>query len=308
MMQLSKLIPALVLCFALLTSCANKSATSSTSPRATVYLRDGTSFAGSVTASSPQQVTLVADDQKTTRTIDMKDIRSIEYADQPAAATPAASTAPAGSAAPASGAPPADTAQPDAQSEAHYDAHYHPTESAIRTVSHVVPAQTRIAVRTEETIDSGRAVEGQTFPADVARDVMDSEGRVVIPRGSNATIVIRSASRGGHFHGASDLVLDLDSVSIDGRRYQLSTADLVEKGKDGIGGNKRTAKFVGSGAVVGSIIGAIAGHGKGAAIGAASGAGAGAVGELATKGGAIRIPVESLLTFRLDQPLRVVAR
>ena len=302
MMQLSRLIPGLVLSLAFLTSCANKSASPSTSPRATVYLRDGTSFAGSVTASSPQQVTLVADDQKTTRTIDMKDVRSIEYADQPAAATPAASSAPAGSAAPA------EAAQPDAQSEAHYDAHYHPTESAIRTVSHVVPAQTRIAVRTEETIDSGRAVEGQTFPADVARDVMDSEGRVVIPRGSNATIVIRSASRGGHFHGASDLVLDLDSVSIDGRRYQLSTADLVEKGKDGIGGNKRTAKFVGSGAVVGSIIGAIAGHGKGAAIGAASGAGAGAVGELATKGGAIRIPVESLLTFRLDQPLRVVAR
>jgi len=296
MMQTAKLIPALVLSLALLTSCANKSANPSTSPRATVYLRDGTQFAGNVTASSPQQVTLVADDQKTTRTIDMKDVRSIEYADQPAAApTPVASTTPA-------------AVQPDPQSEAHYDAHYHPAESAIRTVSHLVPAQTHIAVRTEETIDSGRAVEGQTFPADVARDVLDSEGRVVIPRGSNATIVIRSAARGGHFHGASDLVLDLESVSIDGRRYQLSTSDLVEKGKDGIGGNKRTAKFVGSGAVVGTIIGAIAGHGKGAAIGAASGAGAGAVGELATKGGAIRIPVESLLTFRLDQPLRVTAR
>src|SRR5690242_9893065 len=110
MMQLSRLIPGLVLSLAFLTSCANKSASPSTSPRATVYLRDGTSFAGSVTASSPQQVTLVADDQKTTRTIDMKDIRSIEYADQPAAApATAASTVPAGSA-PASSAAPV---QPD---------------------------------------------------------------------------------------------------------------------------------------------------------------------------------------------------
>ena len=226
MMQTAKLIPALVLSLALLTSCANKSANPSTSPRATVYLRDGTQFAGSVTASSPQQVTLVADDQKTTRTIDMKDVRSIEYADQAAAST-----------APATSAAPTGAVQPDSQSEAHYDAHYHPTEAAVRTVSHVVPAQTHIAVRTEETIDSGRAVEGQTFPADVARDVLDSEGRIVIPRGSNAVIVIRSAARGGHFHGASDLVLDLDSVSIDGRRYQLSTSDLVEKGKDGIGGS-----------------------------------------------------------------------
>ncbi|HEV2690815.1 MAG TPA: hypothetical protein VGV35_19800, partial [Bryobacteraceae bacterium] len=249
------------------------------------------SFAGTVTASSPQQISLIADDNRTTRTIDMKDVRTIEYSDQTAAPPPAAGT-------------PADDA---AQVQDHSEHHPHPVESAIRTRSFVVPAGGHIPVRTEETIDSARASEGQTYPAEVARDVLDADGQVVIPRGSNATIVIRSASRGGHFHGASDLVLDLESVSVDGRRYQLSTADLVQKGKDGVGGNRRTAKYVGGGAVVGTIIGAIAGHGKGAAIGAASGAGAGAAGELLTKGHSIRIPVESLLTFRLDQPLRVSA-
>ena len=130
---------------------------------------------------------------------------------------------------------------------------------------------------------------------------------MVIPAGSNAQAVIRSASQGGRFRGASDLVLDLQSVSIGGRQYQISTADFQQKGREGVGANKRTATFAGGGAAVGAIIGAIAGHGKGAAIGALSGAGAGAAAQVLTKGGAIRIPAETVLTFQLDKPLRVVA-
>ena len=276
----------LTLTLVLLCSCANKSTTASSAPRATVFLRDGTSFAGAVTATSPQQITVVADDGHTTRTMEMRDVRSVEYSDQAAApATPQM-----------------------AESQEHADHHYHPEASAIKTTSYGLPAGSQISVRTEETIDSEHAAEGQTYAAEVARDVLDADGQVVIPRGANAQIVIRSASRGGHIRGTSDLVMDLASVSIDGRQYELSTRDLVEKGKAGIGENRRTAKYVGGGAVVGSIIGAIAGRGKGAAIGAASGAGAGAAGQLITRGGSIRVPVESVLTFRLDQPLHVRPR
>ena len=276
----------LTLTLVLLCSCANKSTTASSAPRATVFLRDGTSFAGVVTATSPQQITVVADDGHTTRTMDMRDVRSVEYSDR--------LTAPA--------------ATQTVESQEHADRHYHPEASAIKTTSYGLPAGSQISVRTEETIDSEHAAEGQTYAAEVARDVLDADGQVVIPRGANAQIVIRSASRGGHIRGTSDLVMDLASVSIDGRQYELSTQDLVERGKDGVGKNKRTAKYVGGGAVVGSIIGAIAGRGKGAAIGAASGAGAGAAGQLITRGGSIRVPVESLLTFRLDQPLHVRPR
>jgi len=146
-----------------------------------------------------------------------------------------------------------------------------------------VPAGTEITVRTEETIDSGKAVEGQTYPADVTRDVLDRAGNVVIPHGSNAQIVIRSVSKGGKFRGTSDLIMDLASVSVEGRQYQLVTADLEERGHSGVGVNKRTGEFAGGGAAVGAIIGAIAGGGKGAAIGAGAGGGAGAVGEILTK-------------------------
>jgi hypothetical protein len=130
---------------------------------------------------------------------------------------------------------------------------------------------------------------------------------VVIPRGANAQVVIRSASKGGRFRGTSDLVLDLATVSIDGRQYTLSTADLAARGKDGVGVNKRTGAFTGGGAAVGAIIGAIAGGGKGAAIGAGSGAGAGVLTQVVTKGGSIKIPAETILTFKLDQSLHVTA-
>jgi len=184
--------------------------------------------------------------------------------------------------------------------------HHHPVEAAITSRRRELPAGTEISVRNEETIDSGKAVEDQVYPAEVTRDVLDAQGAVVIPHGSNAQIVIRSASKGGKIRGASDLVLDLASVSIDGRLYELSTTDLAQRGNSGIGANKRTAEYTGGAAAVGAIIGAIAGGGKGAGIGAGAGAGAGALTQILTKG-SIKVPVETVLTFRLDQPLFVRA-
>jgi outer membrane lipoprotein SlyB len=266
-------------------SCA-KTDTASGSPHATVLMRDGTTVAGGVVSTSPSEI-IVAGDDKTSHTIAMKQVKSIEYDDPPPAAA-------AGDAPP----PPA---------EAAHENHYHPAESVIHTKTYSLPVGTELSVRNEETIDSGKAAEGQTYAAEITRDVVDAAGDVVIPRGSNAQIVIRSASKGGRIRGSSDLVLDLKSVSVDGRKYALSTEDLAQRGKDGVGANKRTAEYSGGGAAIGAIIGAIAGGGKGAAIGAGSGAGAGALTQILTKGGSIRVPVETVLTFKLDRSLRVVA-
>jgi len=269
----------------LFSSCNRKA---SGGPHATVLLRDGTSVSGTVLASSASGIQLAGDD-KTEHDIGMPQVRSIEYDE----AVPAAP-------------PQAPSTQASAQAEVPHQDHYHPAESAITTKIYSIAAGTQISVRNEETIDSAKAVEGQSFPAEVTKDVLDASGDVVIPRGSNAQIVIRSASKGGKIRGASDLVMDLSSVSIDGRLYQLSTADLVERGHSGAGKNRRTGEFAGGGAAIGAIIGAIAGGGKGAAIGAGSGAGAGTLTEILTKG-TIKVPVETILTFRLDQSLRVTA-
>jgi hypothetical protein len=191
--------------------------------------------------------------------------------------------------------------------ERSHEDHYHPEQAAITTKTYELAVGTELPVRVEETIDSGQAAEGQTYAAEVTRDVLDANGDVVIPRGANAQNVIRSASKGGRFRGSSDLALDLASVSVGGRRYELSTMDLVQKGKAGVGANKRTAEYSGGGGAIGAIIGAIAGGGKGAALGAVSGAGAGAITQIVTKGGSIKVPVETVLTFKLDRPLHVGA-
>jgi type IV secretory pathway VirB10-like protein len=47
----------------------------------------------------------------------------------------------------------------------------------------VLPAGTEIAIQTNEAIDSKTARVGQTFPAQVAQDVMSPSGQVLIPKG-----------------------------------------------------------------------------------------------------------------------------
>ena len=168
-----------------------------------------------------------------------------------------------------------------------------------------LPAGTEIAVLTNEAIDSKTANEGQTFQADVAENVTNAAATVVIPKGSEAELIIRKVESPGAVTGASELALDLQSIKVGGRRYTISTTDVEQKGREGLGANKRTAAMVGGGAVLGTLIGAMAGGGKGAAIGAASGAAAGAGAEVLTRGKAVKVPAESKLRFKLDQPLRL---
>jgi hypothetical protein len=182
-----------------------------------------------------------------------------------------------------------------------------PTTDDITTETHMIDAGAEISVQTDETIDGSTASEGQTFAADVTEAVRDAQGKVVIPAGAKAQIVIKSLAKAGKIQGQADLVLDLASVSIDGRQYALSTADLEEKGRAGLGKNKRTAEFLGGGAAIGGVVGALLGGGKGAAIGAGIGAGGGTAAQAMTKGN-IRVEAETTLTFKLDAPLKVIER
>jgi hypothetical protein len=279
-----------VFCFVFSTACARREpAASSGGPQATVVLRDGTTVTGTVVESSASEIRLIGTDNAP-RTIAMNKVKSIDYGDTQAAPPPQGEPGAAGRREP----------------ERHHEPHYRPAQAQITTQTFEVPAGAQISVRVEEPIDSGKAVEGQTFAAEVTRDVPDTAGGVVIPRGANAQVVIKSASNGGRFRGSSDLILDLKAVSVEGRMYGVEAAAVSEKGRSGVGVNRRTAEYSGGGAALGAVIGAIAGGGKGAAMGAGSGAGAGALTEILTKGGAVRVPAETVLTFQLDQPLRVV--
>jgi hypothetical protein len=157
-----------------------------------------------------------------------------------------------------------------------------------------LPAGTRLAILTNEQIDSNSPNTNQIYSGQVDRDVTDNAGEIIVSRGSPAELVIRTFSSG------SDMTLDVQAITVNGRRYRISTAPLRQTGRNGLGMNKRTAEMVGGGALIGTIIGAVVGHGKGAAIGAAVGAAGGAGAQVLTKGKQVSIPAETVLTFSLN--------
>lgn len=161
----------------------------------------------------------------------------------------------------------------------------------------VLPAGTEIVVRTIDSIDTREPDPRQHFLASVDRDVVDADGKVVIPKGSLAHLIV-------HRVGDSEIAVDLRSVNVEGRRYILNSEILTDvRTREGLGTNKRTGKFVGGGALLGTILGAVAGGGKGAAIGALAGGATGAGTQVLTRGPALHIPSETVLRFRLDQPV-----
>jgi len=164
----------------------------------------------------------------------------------------------------------------------------------------VIPAGARIAVRLDQTIDMRVPSDGRVFTGSVVEDVTGRAGEAMIPRGARAELIVQNLN-------GREATVDLESISFNGRRYMVDVDKYYLSRKVGVGENKRTAKYVGGGAVFGTLLGAIAGGGKGAAIGALAGGAAGAAGQTLTRGHDVRVPAESVLTFRLDEPLRVAA-
>ena len=118
-----------------------------------------------------------------------------------------------------------------------------------------------IAVRTNEFISTDRG-DGRIYTGVVDQDVRGDNGRLAIPRGSRVELLARVAPD-------NDLVLDLDSVTVNGDRYAVRAAsNRVESRRDDN--------------VVGAIVGALGGE---------------------VRGRNIRIPRDSVLTFRIVRPL-----
>jgi hypothetical protein len=168
-----------------------------------------------------------------------------------------------------------------------------------------IPSGTSLQIRTTEAIDT-QTMDGRIFTGTVDNDVRDTQGRVAIPRGSTAELVVR---RGAD----NELVLDLDSVTVHGRRYGVdATRNRIGGGIDvrnsGIGANKETARNVGGGALLGAILGAAIGGGDGAAAGAAAGAAVGAGAQILTKGRRVNVPAETLLSYRLQSDMSLDIR
>jgi hypothetical protein len=162
-----------------------------------------------------------------------------------------------------------------------------------------VPAGTRILIRTVDPIDSSTQKTGYRFSASLETN-LQVEDTVVAPRGTIVYGRLAEASSAGRMSGSSQLTLEMTDIVINGTSYSLLTSTYEIKGKGE--GKKTTRKIIG-GAGLGALIGGIAGGGTGAAIGVLAGAAGGTALAASKKGEQLQIPSESLLEFRIEQPV-----
>ena len=164
-----------------------------------------------------------------------------------------------------------------------------------------IPAGQSILVRMIDSVDSSKNHVGDIFHASLETDLTVND-MLVARKGTDVYGRLAEAKEAGHIAGSSELQLELTRMVIDGHDYPVVSSDYTLQGK---GRGKNTAEKVGGGAALGAIIGAIAGGGKGAAIGAGVGAGAGGAVQVLTRGQQVKVPSETLLEFRLQQPATV---
>ena len=167
----------------------------------------------------------------------------------------------------------------------------------------VIPAGQSLLIRMIDGVDSKTNNVGDIFHASLETD-LNVNGTLVARKGTDVYGRLANAKGAGRLAGSSELQLELTRMVINGQDYPVVSSDYTMKGK-GRGAN--TAEKVGGGAALGAIIGAIAGGGKGAAIGAGAGSAAGAGVNVITRGQQVKIPSETLLEFRLQQPVTVTA-
>ena len=164
-----------------------------------------------------------------------------------------------------------------------------------------VPAGTRLLIRMIDSVDSREQTAGYRFTASLETNLQVGD-LVVAPRGSTIYGRLDSASSAGRMSGSSELVLELTDIAIDGTAYPLITSTYEIKGS---GKGSNTARDVIGGTGLGALIGGLAGGGKGAGIGALAGGLSGTAIAGSKRGEQLSIPSESLLEFRLEQPLTV---
>lgn len=127
---------------------------------------------------------------------------------------------------------------------------------------------TRIEPGTQIAVRTNETIDAErqdnrVYTGIVDQDVRGENGRLAIPRGSRVELIVRITRD-------NDLILDLDSVEVAGERYAVKAdANRIESRRDD--------------SLVGTIVGALEGG--------------------QVRGRAVRVPRDSVLTFRTDRPM-----
>jgi hypothetical protein len=164
---------------------------------------------------------------------------------------------------------------------------------------------TVLTVRIAETLSAARNEKGDGFLATLEQQLV-IDGFIIAERGARVEGQVVDAERPGRAGGPSHLGVELVRLSTsDGQRVRIRTESFKKDGPSSAGSD--LAK-IGVGAAIGAAIGAAAGGGKGAAIGAGVGGAAGTADVLLTRGKPAEIPVETRITFRVQEPITLTER
>lgn len=197
----------------------------------------------------------------------------------------------------------ANSADPNAPAAVNGAAPAQPQEPVIQPLDVKIAEGTTLPIRINQTISVKTAMAGDRFSGTFAESLHDDNGKVIVPRGTPVSGVISAAKKRGHFKGHSYLSLRLTNMTLNGQNYELSTGRSTQTKK---GKGKRTAALIGGGAGVGMLIGGIASGGVGLLAGGLAGGGAGTLLSGVTGNKDITIPAESIVRFKLTEPLSVV--
>ncbi len=164
-----------------------------------------------------------------------------------------------------------------------------------------IPKGAVVSVRLGQTISTKTSNSGDQFTATLAEPLV-VDGQTTAATGARANGTVVESVPLGKFKGGAKLRLSLDALTINGKRYPLQTSSVARTQNSK---GKRSAVAIGGGTGLGAIIGGIAGGGKGAAIGALVGGGAGTAGAAYTGNKDLVMPAETILSFRILQPVDV---
>jgi hypothetical protein len=177
----------------------------------------------------------------------------------------------------------------------------YPPQAAVPAHLTVKPG-TYITVRVNQWLSSDRNQAGDAFAASLEQPIV-VDGVVVAQRGQTVGGRVTEAQKAGRVAGTSRLGLELIDLTVaDGSVIPIRSSMLARNGSTSVG------RDVAAGAAttgLGAAIGAGVDGGRGAAIGAGAGAVAGIAGILLTRGNPTVIYPESVLTFRIDQPVEI---
>ena len=222
---------------------------------------------------------------------------------QPKPEPPAPSSPPPASVAPT--APPVQTAQVPVQNVSLPG----PTAATANEtrVPHTVTlaAGTMLPVRIGEKLSSARNQVGDIFLATLTQPLV-IDGWVIAERGARVEGRIVDNIPAGRVKGVARLGISLVRLATaDGQNIHVHTEPFVQDGPTSTGTD---AAKIGAGAAIGAIIGALAGGGKGAGIGAGAGGAAGTGDVLWTRGKPAEIPVETRVSFKVQDSVTITER